>query len=242
MPGILPDRPLNGSTPGSTKPTVQISGALNFGFVGTDPTVPKVLQQAVGNPTGGAYSWTATPASRISFDNSSSDVVQLSGVNPSTSVGDTTLSVAYTLNGVNATPATLAATSRIFKFLQQSGATNMIPINGPPTFGYEADITYNVYTNPGGQLVSPGFSNVVVLESVSITNSNAQANLNTGTGGTNSNSQIVDVLKLTLTQALSPGLSITANQDLAVGRIHVRNNTLTFSSQGVVVTNNGPTQ
>src|SRR5712691_1241619 len=42
--------------PATVKPTVSITGASNFAFVGTDPTIPKVLQQAVGNPSGGTYS------------------------------------------------------------------------------------------------------------------------------------------------------------------------------------------
>ena len=161
------------------------------------PTVPKVLQQVVGNPTGGTYSWTASPTNRISFDNPSADIVQMAGFNPSTSVGDTMLTVNYTLNNQSATPATLTATSRIFKFLQQSGSIQVIPMNGPPKYGYTSYVYYSIYTSPGGQLLQPGFDGVSVYESVTLNSTNFPVSEVTGTGGTNSNSQIVDQLSVT---------------------------------------------
>src|SRR6266851_7032052 len=125
--------------PATVKPTVSITGASNFAFVGTDPTIPKVLQQAVGNPSGGTYSWTASPTNRISFDNASSDVVGMSGINPSTSVGDTTLTATYTLNNQSG-QATLSATSRIFLY----GASSQVAVPLPSgKYGYEYNLTYD---------------------------------------------------------------------------------------------------
>jgi len=56
-----------GSSDRSVVPTVRIAGGNNFIFVGSDPTVTRYnLQQAVGNPSGGTYSWSSSN-NRVSF-------------------------------------------------------------------------------------------------------------------------------------------------------------------------------
>jgi hypothetical protein len=229
------------SAPTNVTPTVSITGALNFAFVGSDPTVPKVLQQAVGNPTGGTYSWTASPSSRISFDNPSADVVHMSGVNSSTSVGDTTITVNYTLNGKSANPpATLAVTSRLFKFLVLKTTISVPPGSGK--YGYDYRLTYDVYTNPGGQLLQPGFSGITVLETVSVVSTNMSgATTHTGGGPTDPNSEFGDRLALISNAPIPSGVDEVDSQDLAVGGFFNRNNTLHYTATTVTVTNNGPT-
>ncbi|HZU42053.1 MAG TPA: hypothetical protein VE994_05230, partial [Terriglobales bacterium] len=221
-------------------PTVRITGASNFAFVGNDPTVPKVLQQAVGNPTGGTYSWTASPTNRISFDNPSTDVVHMAGINPSPTVGDTTLTVNYTLNNQSATPATLTATSRIFKFLVLRSTT---PAQLPPgTYGYDLRLTYDVYTNPGGQVLQPGYSGISVPETLSVTSTNIPgATTHTGAGTTDANSEFTDRLALISNQPIPSDADEVDSQDIDVGGFFVRNNTVHFTATTVSVTNNGPT-
>jgi hypothetical protein len=233
-----PTAPSQPQATANVKPKVSITGASNFAFIGSDPSIPRVLQQAVGKPSGGTYSWTATPTNRISFDNASSDVVAMSGINPSTSVGDTTLTVTYTLNNQSA-QATSSATSRIFLYVTSSQVTVPIP-NG--NYGYEYNLTYDTYTCPGGQLLQPGFSGISVPETVSVTSTNIPgATTHTGTGGTNSNSEFVDTLALISNQPIPSNVSEIDSQDIFVGGIFVRNNTLTYSSTTVTVGNNGPT-
>ncbi len=238
----------DGSADTTVTPRVSITSALNFAFVGLDPTVPRVAQQAVGNPGGGMYSWSASPANRVSFDNPSADVVRVSGINPSTQLTDTTLTVNYRVNNQDASPpATRAITVRIFRFLQQSGQIQIISFNGPSTFGYEADVFYNIFTNPGGQVVEPGFSGIRIPETLNILSVTVNGQpadipfqLQPGTGATNSNSQIVDQLRLLSSQPLPSGLDITVDQNLFAGGFFVRNNTLHFLTDAPTITNKGP--
>ncbi len=235
----------------TVKPTVTITSASNFAFVGSDPSIPHVLFQAVGNPTGGTYSWTASPSNRVSFDNPSADVVALTGINPSTSVGDTTLTVNYTKNGQNANPATRAITARIFKFLRQSGTVQIV---SQPN-GYIANAFYNIFTNPGGQMLETGFGGIAIPESVTLQSATrngvplTQEEINSiqrirGAGATNQNSQIVDDLSLLNATGgpLPSGLVFVSAQDIFVGGLFVRSNTIEQRSENIVtITNLGPT-
>lgn len=204
--------------PVTVKPAVAISGANSFAFVGTHPTVPKVPFAAVVNPTGGTYSWTASNG-RVSFDNPTGDLVTLTGNSPSTALGDTTISVTYAKNGQAAT-APRVITVRIFKYLTQAGSIQTFPL----TYGYDSYVVYNVYTNPGGQVVGPGFSGIAVSETVEVTSvkvngveAGVSFNMTTQTGSTNANTEIGDQLRLLSSQPLPIGLDITSNQNLFVG-------------------------
>ncbi len=228
-------------------PTVVINPGFDFAFVGTDPTVPRVARQAVGNPQGGTYSWSASNT-KVSFDNPNQEVVRLTGNSQSSSLLDTTLSVVYTVaNGIQSNADTRAVTVRVFKFLQQSGSTQNSFIrdaNGNAT-GYQASVIYNIKTQPGSQLLEPGFSGISVPETVTITSvagvpPNISVNLITQTGATFPNSEIVDQFGFDLGSPLQPDFEIVANQGIFLAGIFVRNNTLTFRPSGLVVVNNGP--
>jgi hypothetical protein len=214
-----------------------------FTFFGSDPSIPHVQQQAIANPTGGTYSWTVTPANQVSFDtnnSTSADVVQLTGNNPSTSLGDTTLTVNYTVNNHSADPATRAITVRIFRFIVLR-ATTPAPLPAG-TFGYDLRLTYDVYTNPSGQIVPPGFSGISVPESISVTSTNIPgATTHTGTGATDANTEFTDRLALISNQPIPSTVSEVDSQDIFVGGLFVRNNTLQYAATTVTVTNNGPT-
>jgi hypothetical protein len=53
-------------------------------------------------------------------------------------------------------------------------------------------------------------------------------------------SQISDTLALTSNSSFPSNLSIVESQDIGVGGIYVRTNTLTYTATGVTVTNKGP--
>jgi hypothetical protein len=223
---------------GGSNPSVSIIGGLPFAFVGSDPTIPRLIQQAQGTPAGGTYAWTASPTNRVSFDNPTSQEPRLSGINPSTSVGDTTITVRYTFSGRSAT-TTRAITSCIFKFIQQRVATQ-VDFDGPVVFGYQKTPFYNVYTSPTQQLLEPGFPDIRVTEVLEILESNFPAPLIQGSGATDGNSEFSDLLKLTDSAPLPANVQIVLRQDLFVGGFFVRNNTLTFGPTTVTITNNGP--
>ncbi len=226
--------------------SVSIIGGNNFVFVGTDPTVIQYnVEQAQGTPSGGQYSWTANN-NRVTFNTPSAALVTLTGTSPSTALLDTTLTANYTYNQTPANPATRAITVAIFKFLQQSGQVQVIALNGP-TYGYNATVWYNIFSNPGGQQVPSGFSGITVVEIVtiqSITVNGTPANFPytpyQGNGATTSNAQVQDDLSVTSNSPLPAGLDITSSQDIAVGGMYVRNNTLNQLTSGPTITNNGP--
>ena len=241
----------------TVKPTVTFTGGNNFIFEGSDPTVTICnSEQVQGTPTQGTFSWSAATTSsnhpNISFNGSpspystSSDVVTVTGDAPSSSLLDTTLTVGYSVNNQSAqTPATRTITIRLFKFLQQSGNIQVVPINGqgnPPKWGYISYVYYSIFTNPGGQQLLPGCSNISVYESVSLTNSNfPSTTVETGTGNTSQNAQVIDTLTIKADNPLPADFSASADQYLGVGGFIVRHNTLSWSQSGPSITNLGPT-
>jgi hypothetical protein len=245
--------PLRGFEPSggdNTTPTVAFLGTNNFIFDGSDPTVtPFNVQQVQGNPAQGTYTWNATTSSSyqpsISLNGSASPYsttasqVTVTANGPSSSLGDTTLNVNYTLDSQSAA-ATRAITIRIFRFLQQVGSIQNIFLNGPQQYGITSYVTYSVYTNPADQLLQSGYGGISVYETVSLTGSNFPINLNTASTSLNSNSQIVDDLSVTASSALPSNFSASVDQYLGVGGFIVRHNTVTYTSSGPTITNLGP--
>ncbi len=245
---------LSATASATSKPALSFNtNTPAFTFFGSDPSIPHVQQQAIANPTGGTYSWTVAPANQVSFDtnnSTSADVVQLTGNNPSTTLGDTTLTVNYTVNNHSADPATRAITVRIFRFLQQSGQVQIIP---QPN-GYIANAFYNVLTNPGAQILESNLPSIRVAENVILKSATQNGVPLTasqrqgitairGTGGTQPSGQIVDDLSLLLNSGgpLPSGLVFTSSQDIFVGGLFVRSNTIEQRSENIVnITNLGP--
>ncbi len=236
-PNACPRQSQSGSGTTNATPSVTIQGG-DFAFVGRDPTVVSSnLFFASGQPAGGTFQWSSTD-SNITFDNPTAALVHPTVGFPSNMLHDKSVSVTYTLSNQQGS-ATSAITARIFKFLIQNVA---IPknFNGPDVFGYELDILYDVHTNPNGQLVAPGFSGISTLENITQISSNVPINPHTGSGATDQNSEVPDTLALVSNQPLPTSLQIVDSQDIGVGGFFVRNNTLTYSSTGVTITNNGP--
>lgn len=250
--------PYNGQVFGTSSqtvyPTVSFLGVNNYIFDGSDPSVtPFNVQYVQGTPSGGTFTWNATSTSsynpNIYLNNSASPYstqasqVMVTANGPSSSVLDTTLTVNYSVSGTTSqTPATRAITIRIFEFLQQSGNIQVVPISSsnPPQYGYKSYVYYNIYTNPAGQILQSGYTNISVYETVSLTSYNFPVTEITGTGGTTSSSQIVDTLSFYGSSPLPSNLSATADQYLGVGSFVVRHNTLSWSQTAPSITNLGP--
>jgi hypothetical protein len=236
----------------NTIPKLSLNVANPYAFVGSDPTIPQVLMQAIGNPPNGSYSWTPSPSNRVSFNNPNTDVVQVKGINPSSSPSDTTLTVNYSAGGASAAPAAVNITVRIFELLSPDSPTAVI-IQQPN--GFLASVTYNVITGPAKQTVQPGYGGITVAENVSTDSATlngvpltpdqlASITLYQGPGGTDANTQVGDDQRLlnNTGNPLPSGLVINVSQDLFVGGFYVRSNGIqkTSSPQAVTITNRGP--
>jgi hypothetical protein len=145
--------------------------------------------------------------------------------------------VSYTYNSQSAQmPATKTITVLKFEFLT-GPTTTTINYNGPNQYGYSTTATYAINAYPGEQPISSGYDGMTVAETVT-----GCTGCVTGPGTTNSNSQVVDNLAVLSSQPLPSNFKIVASQTISVGGYSVRNNTLTYTSTAVNVTNNGPTQ
>jgi hypothetical protein len=235
-----------GSVP--VAPFVTISTPTPFAFIGSDPTIPSTPIQAIGHPNGGSFSWSLSPSNRASMAGANTDVVSIKGVNPSSSVGDTSLAVTYNV-GSASPQAHIPITIRVFELLSQIGRVSVLPVSN----GYNAFVSYNVLTGPGKQILQPGFSGIVVTESVSTTSATingvpltpqqlAGLILFTGTGATDANSEVGDRQDLQNKSggALPSGLDIILDQELFVGSFFVRENKIEKTPSTVVITNLGP--
>jgi hypothetical protein len=158
---------------------------------------------------------------------------------PSQSLLDKTIQVTYSLNGSTSAPAVKLVTFRIFKYLSGDIKTATAIYSGPTQFGYDYNLSYTINTNPGGQVASDARA-VSTVEQVTLIQSNISVSPVTGSGLTDANGKVNDQLRLVSSTALNPDTNIIESQNLFVGGIFVRNNTLTFSSSTVTATSNGP--
>src|SRR5206468_4819370 len=77
-------------------------------------------------------------------------------------------------------------------------------------------------------------------ESISVSSTNMPgATTHTGTGATDPNSEFTDRLALISNQPIPSNASEVDTQEIFVGGIFVRNNTLDYSATTITVTNNG---
>jgi hypothetical protein len=232
-------------------PTVSLNTNTPFAFIGSDPTIPQPLIQAIGKPANGTYSWTASPANRVSFNNPNTDIVHVKGINPSSSLNDTTLTANYSVGGQSAAPASRAITVRVFELLNQTAPVSI----DPKPNGFFAFVTYNVLTGPGKQLLQPGFSGISVGETVTTTSATlngvaltpqqlSSITLYKGQGATtDTNSNVGDDQSLlnNTGNPLPTVLVINLSQEFFVGGFYVRTNGIQKTSNpSVTIANNGP--
>ena len=223
-------------------PTVAIQGNPTYVYIGQDPTVVQINALfSQGTPSGGTYTW-STPDSSTSFDNVHAQDVHVQATSYTGKTQDTQIVVNYSYNNEAATPASVWVTKRIFERLCCDSVIQVASYNGPTNYGYTFQASYNVIANPGSVQVTNA-SGVSTNEQVTQTYSNAgNITPNIGQGALTANSQLLDYpMSIISNSPLPSGLSIVDSQNLFVGGIYVRNNTLSWSSTGVTVTNNGPT-
>ena len=206
-------------------------------FVGTDPNLATANSIfATVSPTGGTFTetsnqtgdtFTAVPSGGPGW------VVHTT--TQSANAGGRLLTVAYTVSGQGQVSRSLDVTAREFAY-----ATNNSPSN-TCTLGYGTKYlyTYTPYTHPDKIAVQPGLglTGTAVTETFS---SPPPGGTVTGSGWLDANSQFADQLTWCSTSPLTLSTSIT--QYLSIEGYQVRQNLLTYSTSGIALTNQGPTQ
>jgi hypothetical protein len=223
----------NGTVTPSLQLTVNQYSSL---FVGTDPNLatPNSIFATV-NPSGGTFTETSSNASdTFAPVQSGGPGWVVNTTTQSTNGGDRRITVTYTMNSQQTTKS-LNVTARRFAY-----ATNNSPSN-TCTLGYGTKYlyTYTPYTHPDHAAVQAGIglSNTPVTESF---NPQPPAGAGTGNGNLDANSQFTDRIEYCSTAPLT--LSATVTQTISIEGYQVRQNLLTYSSSGVSLTNQGPTQ
>ena len=152
----------------------------------------------------------------------------------STSSGDRKITVTYTVSSQQTTQS-LNVTARQFAYATNNSASNTCTLG----YGTKYLYTYTPYTHPDHAAAQPGIglSNTAVTESF---NPQPPSGAGTGNGNLDSNSQFTDRIEYCSTSPLTFSTSVT--QKLFIEGYQVRQNLLTYSSSGVSLTNQGPTQ
>ncbi len=211
--------------------------ASNSIFVGTDTNLSAANSiYATVNPTGGTFTETSSATSDTFTPVTAGGpgwVVKTT--TQSSNNGDRKLTVTYAVTGQGQVSRSLNVTARQFAY-----ATNNSPSN-TCTLGYGTTYTYlyTPYTHPDRTAVQPniGLTGTAVTENF---NPSPPAGTVTGNGSLDANSQFSDRLSYCSTTPLT--LSTTVTQTISIESFQVRQNLLTYSSAGIALTNQGPTQ
>jgi hypothetical protein len=220
------------------RPTVTIQGNLGYVYIGHDPVViSKNGLFGSGNPNGGTYQW-SSPDGSISFDNSAAATAHLTATSYSGGQQDTQITLNYSAGGQSATPALVWVTKRLFYYLAGDTLSPYAIYSGPSNFGWIYYASYNVFTHPDNQQVTNG-GDISTYENVSVTSSNIPIQPITQSGALDPNSHLNDQHQLTNNSPFPAELLIVESQDIGVGGLYVRTNTLTWTNTGLTIQNTG---
>jgi len=220
---------------GTVTPSLQLQGnPYNSIFVGTDPGLSAANTLfATVSPSGGTFTEASSNANDT-FTTQGTGQWVVNTTTQSTNTGDRRITVTYTVNNQTATQS-LNVTARQFAY-----ATNNSP-SDTCTLGYGTKYlyTYTPYTHPDHAAAQSGIglSNTAVTESF---NPQPPSGAGTGNGNLDANSQFTDRIEYCSSSPLTLSASVT--QKLFIEGYQVRQNLLTYSSSGVSLTNQGPTQ
>jgi hypothetical protein len=218
---------------------LQIQGnQYNSIFVGTDPNLATANSIFVANysPTGGTFTESSS-ATADTFTPVTSGgpgwVVQTT--TQSTNPGDRTLTVSYAVSGMGQVSRSLGVTARQFAYTTNNSPGNICSLG----YGSKYVYTYTPFTHPDKTAVQAGIglTNTAVTENF---NPQPPAGTVTGSGWLDANSQFTDTLAYCSTSPLSSSPNVT--QTILIEGYQVRTNLLTYSSSGIALTNQGPTQ
>jgi hypothetical protein len=231
------DYGVSASGGGAVQPTLIVQGnEYSSIFVGSDPNLagPNSIF-ASGTPSGGTFTETSSVSSDTFTPVKSGGPGWVVGTTTqSSSVGDRTLAFTYTVNDATASQS-LTVTARQFAYATSTSPANSCALG----YGTAYVFTYTPYTHPDGTAVQAGIglTNTAVTESF---NPQPPAPAQTGNSILNANSQFTDTISYCSTAPLT--ISATITQTISIEGYQVRQNSLTYSSAGVSVTNQGPIQ
>lgn len=173
---------------------------------------------ASGNPGGGSVNWTAGPNLTINGVNSAN--ASVSGTGPSTSGGDTYVSVTYTVNGQSASASTRFTVQNPTQLstTMTGGSGSTQPYQNGNNAGYITTVTYYLYDqmSPANIISLPGMP----LTEVLTTTSNpfgaqfVPPDNTPNTANSNSAGQMPDYLWAYAPGGLAQGFSASRNQIL----------------------------
>jgi hypothetical protein len=219
--------------------TLKVTGnAYDSIFVGSDPGLQTANTFVADvSPDNGTLTVTSSDT-KDSFTYGSLTAGALTAViktpDQSTSIGDRTLTFTYAASGYNPATQSVKVTSRQFAY-----ATNLPPANTCQGFGTSFQYVYTPFTHPDKAAVQAGIGvqGTVVMESFSPA---PPPEAQIGNGNLTANSEFVDTIAYCSNTALTLSASVT--QKISIEGYQVRQNLLTYSSSGVILTNQGPTQ
>ncbi|HKO04651.1 MAG TPA: hypothetical protein VJW51_07865 [Candidatus Acidoferrales bacterium] len=232
--------PLTGFEPSGGDCVIQLmlqGNQYNSLFVGSDPNLAAANSIfATVSPSGGTFTTTSSASGDTFTPVTTGGPGWVVGTTTqSANLRDRTITVTYAVSGQGSVSQSLSVTARQFAY-----ATNNTPSN-TCTLGYGTAYlyAYTPYTHPDGTAVQAGIglTNTAVTESF---NPQPPAGTVTGSGSLDANSQFYDKLVYCSSSPLSSYPTVT--QTISIEGYQVRQNSLTYSSAGVGLTSNGPTQ
>jgi len=232
----------------SVNPTVTVSCSNLDLALGTGaPTTTSGTCTATVNPGGGTYSWTKNK-NTVNLANTSSATVIYSSALPSTVMGDTILTVTYTLNGRAASASSPGITVHRptslyvqIDHVNPSGysCNDVCCLNGQPGCSYSTYLrqrTYVVQDQFGTQFPSVGIIAANVTESFGSLNSSC-GSPQVNAGGAQV-STFNDFFYLCASECLpgGAGCSVSGTQTITVNGYSVRTESVVWTCTGVTLT------
>ena len=217
---------------------LQVQGnEYNSIFVGSDPNLAGANSiYASVSPTGGSFTETSSQSGdTFTAVKSGGPGWVVTTTTASSQAEDRTLTITYTVSGQGPVSQSLNVTARQFAYATNNSPSDTCTLGYGTTFLY----TYTPYTHPDKTAVQAGLglSGTAVTESF---DKQPPAGTVTGSGVLDANSEFSDKLSYCSTSPLTVSTSIT--QTISIEGYAVRKNLLTYSSSGVTLENQGPTQ
>jgi hypothetical protein len=218
----------------------QVAGRSSI-YVGADSNIVAANAYYAGDgqggypqPPGGSFTASSSDPKDTATPSGPPPEVNFKTPDQSQQIGDRTLTFTYALSAGASTSLTKKVTARQFAYATNPAPSNQCALGN----GTNYSITYTTYTHPDSQAVGGEISGTPVKESFNPPP--PCPDTVTADGALDLNGQFVDHVVNCSNQPLT--CSGTSTQVLAVAGYQVRTNTVTWSSTGVSITNNGPTQ
>jgi hypothetical protein len=254
-----PSSPYVGSAGGTVTPMVSIScGPTDLALGPTAPADTSTGKcTATVSPSGGTYSWTVN-TNTVSLSSSTSAAPNYTAANPSTKLGDTTISLTYTANGQSAAaqsqqitvhnPTSVTVVSDTTNPTGQACSVKCLANPGDGTCNANTSTCnyncflrtreYSVLDQFQNQLINVGIPHVTWVETIPYTTT--CPNFTLSLGGATVSGTVLDDFYLCHTCCLTngPGCAWQSNpvQTITVNGIQVGTETISVNCSGATIT------